>query len=368
MDYQVRFINPQRHFNLYGKEFMRVLNDRLANGKLILQEDVTEFEAHIAEMCGTKYAIGVNSGFDALRLSLEALGIKEGDEVITVAHTFLASISAIVKTGATPVLLDVGEDWNMNVSEIEKRISKRTKAIIPVHLNGRMCDMEGIMAIAKKYDLFVIEDACQSLTASFKKRKAGAWGVTGCFSFYPFKILGAFGEAGAITTNNVKIAQKLILLRYHGVDRTPARRIHCYGWNAVLDNIQAAILNVKIKYFPKWIERRREIASMYERGLSNIKNLKLPHFHQSQYHDVYQNYVIQTKKRNALKKFLEEKGVQTLISWPMPIYRHKELNLPARPLPQTERICKEVLSLPLYPELTNKEITSVINHIHRFYR
>lgn len=367
MNYKVRLANPQRHFRIYKKEYMKVLKDLLSRGELILRDDVTQFEKSLAKLCGTKYAIGVNSGFDALLLSMEAAGIKPADEVITVAHTFLATLSAVVKLGAKPILIDIDEDWNMNVSLIENAITKRTRAIIPVHLNGRMCGMEAIMGIAKKHNLIVIEDACQSLTATFKGKPAGSWGLTGCFSFYPFKILGAFGEAGAITTNDRRIAQKLILLRYHGVDRTPARRIHTYGWNAVLDNIQAAVLNVKLRYFAKWVKRRQEIARQYYRRLSGIPSLKLPHFPQKHYEDVYQNYVIQTKKRDQLKAYLERKGIETLISWPAPLYRYQELQLPAISLPITEQVCKEVLSLPLHPELSDREVSYVVNTIKNFF-
>jgi len=228
--------------------------------------------------------------------------------------------------------------------------------------------MDAIMNIATKHNLIVIEDACQSLTARFKGKSAGSWGLTGCFSFYPFKILGAFGEAGAITTNDSSLAERLIYLRYHGVDRTPERNIRTYGWNAVLDNIQATVLNIKLKYFSQWVNRRREIANLYHNGLSGIRDLKLPHFPQKQCYDVYQNYVIQTKDRDTLKMHLLKKGVETIISWPIPLYRYPELSLPNTPLPLTEKASREVLSLPLYPELTNREVSYVITSTLSFFR
>jgi len=367
MGYKVRFVHPQRHFKLYGKEFMATLKDCLANGRFILREDVEQFEQRLAKLCDTNYALGVNSGFDAIFLSLEAAGIGEGDEVITVAHTFLATIAAIVKLKAKPVLIDVGKDWNMNVSLLERAITKRTKAIIPVHLNGRLCDMEGLMSIAKKHNLLVIEDTCQSLSATLNGKKAGSFGLSGCFSFYPFKILGAFGEAGAVVTNNKQLYDKILLARYHGVDRTPQRRIHDYGWNAVLDNIQGAVLNVKLNYFPEWIKRRQQIARRYYKELCSLKELTLPHFPDKQFVDVYQNYVIQSPRRDKLRQRLEQQGIETIISWPIPLYRYKELGLTTKPLPVTEKISKEVLSLPMYPELTDKEVLYVAKTIKQFF-
>lgn len=366
MNTRVRFVNPELHFKRYGKEIMAALKDRLARGELILRDDVTNFEKNLATMCGTKYAVGVNSGFDAIFLSLEAAGVGRGDEVITVAHTFLATIAAIVKLGATPVLVDVGEDWNMDVALVQKAITPRTKAIIPVHLNGRMCDMTALMKTAKKHKLLVIEDACQSLTATCDRKKAGSFGLTGCFSFYPFKILGAFGEAGAVVTNDAKLRDKLILLRYHGVDRTPERKIHTYGWNAVLDNIQAVILNAKLPHFSEWIKRRKQIAAMYTKSLKKTEGLKLPYFPDKRFTDIYQNYVIQTPRRDELRTFLTKKGVETLISWPTPLHKYPQLGLHAS-LPKTEQASREVLSLPLYPELADKEVAYVIDSVKSYF-
>lgn len=364
---QVRFVNPQRQYEIYGKEIMAALEDCVKNGRFILQDDVTELENRLAKLCGTKYAVGVNSGFDAIFLSLEAASIGPGDEVITVAHTFLASIAAIVKLGAKPVLVDIGEDWNMDMAKIQKAITKKTKAIIPVHLNGRMCDMDILMKLARQHKLIVIEDACQSLSATFKGKRAGSFGLAGCFSFYPFKILGSFGEAGAVVTSSKKLRDALILLRYHGVDRTPARKIHTYGWNAVIDNIQAAVLNVKLSHFPQWIKRRQEIARMYQQGLKHIPGLTLPHFSDKRFVDVYQNYVIQTPRRDALRAYFDKNGIETIISWPQPLYRYKELGLSQKSLPITEKTCKEVISLPMYPELTDAEVQQTSQAVKRFF-
>ncbi len=371
MKYKVPFVNPQKQYQDHKKEFLKKIDDVFSRGDLILRRDLEEFEKKIARIVGTKYAVGVNSGTDALSLSMEAAGIKAGDEVITAAHTFMASISAIYHQGAKSVLVDVGEDFNMNPDLIEKAITPRTVAIEPVHLNGRLCDMSQIMSIAKKHKLIVIEDAAQSLGAKFKTKEgkwkmAGSFGLAGCFSMYPFKILGAFGDAGVVTTNNAEIARKVRLLRYNGQDREN-RKFYSHGYTALLDNVQAGLLNVKLKYFPGWLKRRKEIAELYKRGLENIKEVKLPHFSDPRFFDVYQNYVIRAKNRDELSDYLNKKGVETIISWPIPNYKQPVMQPNNIFLPETEKICREVISLPMYPELTAQQINSVVSCIKEFY-
>ncbi len=370
--YKIRFVNYPRHWQTYRDEFMTVIEDRLSRGELIIRQDMLDFEHDMAERVGSKFAKGLNSGFDALHLSLKALDIGPGDEVITVAHTFMATISAIALVGAKPVLIDVGEDWNMDMSQLEGAITAKTKAVIPVHLNGRMADMDALMQIAKSKGLVVIEDAAQALGAKLrmangKWQSAGSIGTTGCFSHYPAKIFGAFGEGGTLTTSDAEIDEKILLLRYHGVLRDPARTPKMFGYNAVLDNIQAAILNVKLSHYDEWLTRRRAIAERYKQGLSDIGGLKLPHFDDDRYHDVYQNYVIQTAKRDELKAHLENEGVETIISWPKPNYSYDWYPFETRPLPVTEKICREVISLPMYPELTDEEVDFVIQAVKNFY-
>jgi len=373
MAYKARFVNPQRHWEKYGKEFQEVLIDRLSRGELIFRQDLLDFEDSMAKRVGTKFAKGVNSGFDALHLSVKALGIGPGDEVITVAHTFNATIAAIVLPGATPVLVDIGEDWNMDMDKLEASITPKTKAIIPVHLNGRMCDMEKLLEIVKRYEekgqkIYIIEDSAQSLGAKFKDMNSGGAGDTGCFSHYPFKIFGAFGEGGTFTTNNEELAKQVSLLRYHGNDRDRNRTPLIFGYNAILDNIQAAVLNVKLKYYDEWIKRRREIAEIYRKGLEGVGDLKLPHFGDDRYFDVYQNYVIQTAKRDELREFFDkEESVETIVSWPKPLYEYEGLKLDKTPLPMTEKICKEVISIPMYPELTDDEVQITIGSIKKFF-
>ena len=371
MEYKVRFVNPQKQYKDHKKEFLSTIDKVFSRGDLIARSDLEKFEKKIAKFVGTKYAIGVNSGTDALSLSMEAAGIKAGDEVITVGHTFMASISAICNQGAKPKLIDVGQDFNMNPDLIEKAITSKTVAIEPVHLNGRCCNMDKIMKIAKKHNLMVIEDAAQALGAKFKTKDgkwkmAGSFGLCGCFSLYPFKMLGSFGDGGVVTTNDPKIARRLRLLRFNGEDRN-SRKFYYHGYTCLLDNIQAALLNIKIKYLPQWIKRRREIANLYKKGLKDVICVQTPHFVGPHFFDVYQNYVIKAKSRDKLADFLEKSEVETLISWRLPMYKQPVLKPNKIFLPETEKNCKEVVSLPMYPELTDEQVKYVVNCIKNFY-
>jgi len=372
MKYKVRFVNPQKQYEDHRKEFLKTIDDVFSRGDLILRKDLDNFEKKIAKFVGVKYAVGVNSGADALSLSMEAAGIGAGDEVITVGHTFMASISAICHQGAKPVLIDVAKDFNMDPDLIEKAITPKTKAIEPVHLNGRVCNMDKIMDVAKKHNLIVIEDAAQALGAKVqmangKWQMAGSFGLAGCFSMYPFKTLGGFGDAGMVTTNNPEMAEKVRLLRYNGESRKD-RKFYFHGYTALLDNIQAALLTVKFRYFPEWVRRRREISKIYEKGLKDIPQIKTPCFGDKRFFDVYQNYVVMAKDRDDLEKYLEKKGIETLVSWPVPMYKQPVLEPNSIFLPETEKICKEALSLPMFPELKDGEIEYVIKCIKSFYK
>ena len=370
--YKVRFVNPQKQYKDYRKKFLQTIDSVFSRGDLILRQDLENFEKNFAKFIGVKHSIGVNSGTDALTLSMIAIGLKEGDEVITVAHTFMASISCVYHCKDKVKLIDVGKDFNMNIDLIEKSITKKTKAIIPVHLNGRMCNIEKIMNIAKKHKLIVVEDAAQSIGAKMKiKNKwknAGTFGDTGCFSMYPFKMLGAFGDAGMVVTNDSKIARKIKLLRYNGEDRND-RKFYYHGYTALLDNVQAALLDVKLKYLPSWIKRRREIAKLYNNGLKNIPEVITPDFKDNRFFDVWQNYVIRAKNRNKLRDYLNKDAkIETLVSWPNPTYKEPVLQPNNIHLPETEKICKEVISLPMYPELTDSQIEYVMRSIKKFYK
>src|SRR6516162_8095875 len=266
LPYSVPFVDPKTHYRRLKSEIDFAITDTLAKGDLILRQQLRDFEQHLAEFVGTKYAVGVNSGYHALHFSLLAAGLGPGDEVITVGHTFVATVSAIVHTGAKPVLIDVRDDYNMDPEKLVAAITPRTKAILPVHLNGRVCKMDQILTIAEKRGLAVIEDAAQALGASFAGRQAGSFGLAGCFSFYPFKSLGGLGDGGAVTTDDAEVARFATLVRFNGEDRQTGE-FHHHGYTALLDNVQAAVLDVKLRHLPAWIEHRREIARQYRAGL-----------------------------------------------------------------------------------------------------
>lgn len=364
--YRVPFVKPGEHYRRIKAEIDAAITSCLERGDLICRRQLRDFEARFANFVGTGHAVGVSSGYHALALSLVGAGIGAGDEVITVAHTFVATISAIIHAGAKPVLVDVGPDYNMDMNRLEAAITPRTKAIMPVHLNGRVCDMAALQSIAKRYNLLIVEDAAQAIGAKYDGKAAGSFGIAGCFSFYPFKMLGAFGDGGAVTTNAPDLARAVTLLRFNGEDRE-TQEYHCHGYTALLDNIQAAVLDVKLRYLPEWIEHRRAMAELYRRELEGVGDLRLPHFPGEEYYDGFQNYVIRTRHRDALRKYLAENGVETLVSWPKPVWEHKGLNLGEHHLPETEAICREVLSLPMSAELTPDEVHYTASIIKRFF-
>jgi dTDP-4-amino-4,6-dideoxygalactose transaminase len=366
MTYRVPFVDYPKQYLSMEKEIDAAVKAVFQKGDFILRQAVTDFESRAAAFIGVKHVIGVSNGTDALILSLKAAGIKAGDEVITVAHTFVASIAAIVHVGATPVLVDVGEDMEMDVDKLETAITPRTRAVMPVHFNGRMCHMGRLMEIARKHKLLVIEDACQALGATFEGKKAGSFGLTGCFSFYPAKLLGAAGDAGCVSTNDDGMNERIRSLRDHG--RRNKDELVGYGFTNRLDNLQAAILNVKLNYVPAWIERRRRFAGMYDRGLAGVPGLKLPVGSGGPFQDIYQNYVLRVQKRDALAAWLKEQGVETIISNPIPIHFQKALGLEKFRLPVTEQLAGEVITIPNVPELEDSQIRIVIDTIREFYK
>lgn len=367
MAYKVPFVDFPKHYKGIREEVLKAMDDVLSRGDLILRKDVEEFESKIAEFVGTKCAVALNSGTDTMFLPLKTLGMGPGDEIITVSHTFVASIAVIAQAGAKPVLVDVKEDFTMDVDKIEEAITEKTRAIIPVHLNGRVCEMDKLMEIAKKHNLTVIEDAAQALGAEYQGQMAGSFGLAGSFSLYPFKVLGCFGDGGIMVTDDEKLAGKVRLLRDHG--QKSKTEIVCFGWNSRLDNLQAAILNVKLKYLAGYIKKRREIASLYDEGLKSIEGIKLPpapEFDKNHF-DTFQNYVLKAQKRNELAEFLKERGVETLIKDPVANHKQPGLSLSHFNLPYTEQLAREVISLPLYPELDKEQIDYVIGSVKEFY-
>jgi len=367
MVYRVPFIEPAKNYRMIKDEIDAVFFEVVSKGDLVMRGQLRQFEENFSKFVGTKYAVGLNSGYDALHISMIAAGIKKGDEVIVPAHTFLATASAVVNAGGTPVLVDVGKDYDIDVTKIEEAITPRTKAIIPVHLNGRVSDMGAVMGIADKYNLVVVEDACQSLGATFNRKNAGSFSLTGCWSFYPFKMLGGYGDGGAITTNDPRVARMATLLRYNGEDRE-TKEYHYHGFSCLLDNLQAAFLDVKLRHLPDWINRRREIAARYREGLRDIEELKLPHFDDPRFEDVYQNYVIRTSRRDELADHLKKNGVEVLIHYPKPYYSYRALKLEDRGFPETEAICREVLSLPMNVEINDEQVEYVIKTVRSFFK
>jgi len=363
---KVKFVEPAKVYQMIKAEIDAAYFEVMSKGDLIDREQLKTFERNLADFVGVKYAVGLNSGYDALHISLRAAEIGPRDEVIVPAHTFVATASAVVNVGAKPVLVDVKKNFNIDVEKIEEAITENTKGIIPVHLSGYMADMPRILEIADKYDIVVVEDACQSLGSSINKKMAGSWGLTGCWSFYPFKILGGYGDGGAITTDNPDVAQFVTRMRYNGEDRETGE-YHGHGFTCLLDNLQAAFLNVKLRYLPQWIERRKSIAEKYHSALSNIDDLLLPHYDRSGFDHVYQNYTVRSKQENDFSEHLRANGVEVLTQFRKPYYKHTNLGLMDRGFPETEALSREVCSLPMAVELTDEEVGHVIAVVRKFY-
>jgi dTDP-4-amino-4,6-dideoxygalactose transaminase len=366
MAYKVQFVRPAKVYQMLKDELDAAYFAVMENGDLIDRRQLKSFEDNLAAFVGTKYAVGLNSGYDALHLSLLAAGIGTGDEVIVPAHTFVATCSAVVNVGAIPVLVDVGKDFNIDCEKIEKVITAKTKGIIPVHLSGWMANMPRIMSIAEKYGLVVVEDACQSLGSSIYGKKAGAWGLTGCWSFYPFKILGGYGDGGALTTNAPEVAKFAQRMRYNGEDRETGE-YYGHGFTCLLDNIQAAFLDVKLRYLPQWIETRKGIAERYRHALSDFQDLLLPHYERDGFDHVYQNYTVRSRHGSKFSDYLDANGVEVLTQFRKPYYKHEALKLDDFGFPETELLSQEVCSLPMAVELTDKEIDYVISVVRDFY-
>ena len=362
----VRFVDPGRLYQTIKGEIDQAYSDVMTHGDLIDRGQLKDFEDHLAAFVGAKHAVGLNSGYDALHMSLRAAGIGPGDEVIVPAHTFVATCSAVVNVGAAPVLVDVTDDFNVDVTKIEPAISSRTRGIIAVHLSGWMADMPAILAIAKQHNLAVVEDACQSLGSSINGKRAGTWGLTGCWSFYPFKILGGYGDGGAITTDDEEVALFARRMRYNGEDRDSGE-YHGHGFTCLLDNLQAAFLDVKLRYLPSWIVRRQAIAERYRRGLSDIPDLMLPHYSRRGFNHVYQNYTLRAKQGDDFSEHMKNHGVEVLTQFRKPYYRHEGLKLVDRGFPMTEAISREVCSLPMSVEIGDDEVEYVIQVARAFY-
>lgn len=363
---KVPFVSPARLYQDLKPELDRAYFEVMERGDLVDRSQLRSFEANLAAFVGTKYAIGLNSGYDALHLSLRAAGVGPGDEVIVPAHTFVATCSAIVNVGATPVLVDVTEDFNIDVDLMQAAITPRTKALLPVHLSGWMADMPRIMKIAEEHKLAVVEDACQALGSSINGKGAGAWGLAGCWSFYPFKMLGAYGDGGAITTDDPEVALFARRMRYNGEDRETGE-YHGHGFTCILDNLQGAFLDVKLRHLKAWIARRKQLASRYREALSGLDGLVLPHYDRPGFDHVYQNYTVLSSAGDRFSNHMKAHGVEVLTQFRKPYYRHEGLALEDTGFPVTERISRDVCSLPMAVELRDDEQDYVIKVVREFH-
>jgi dTDP-4-amino-4,6-dideoxygalactose transaminase len=366
----MQFFDLGKQYKSIKKEIEKSIQRILDRGVFVGGAEVEKFEKEFAGFCKTKHGISVNSGTDALFLSLKSLGIGEGDEVITTPFTFIATVEAIVNCGAKPVFVDIkAETFNIDASKIEKAITKKTKAILPVHLFGLVSDMAEIMRTAKKHNLYVIEDAAQSAGAEYKGKKAGTIGDLGCFSFFPSKNLGAAGDGGMIITNNKKLNDKIRLLKNHGSSPKNKYRNLILGTNSRLDAIQAAILRVKLRHLRIWNQERKKAANYYSRNLKTIKEIQSPILKNKRSH-IFNQYTIRAERRDELKKYLFGKGVLVAVYYPLPLHLQpalKYLGYKKGDFPEAEKAAKEVLSLPIYPELSAKNQNFVIKKIKEFY-
>ncbi|MCB0333327.1 MAG: DegT/DnrJ/EryC1/StrS family aminotransferase [Bdellovibrionales bacterium] len=346
-------------------DILHAISHVLDSGHFILGEEVQDLEAKIARSCGCKHALGVSNGTDALVLVMKALGIGPGDEVITAPNSFLASASSIALAGATPVFSDVGEDMNLDPEELEKAITPRTKAIIAVHLTGRMARMNEIYDIAHSHQLQVIEDSAQSFGASRDGKHPGYYGVAATYSLHPLKVLSACGDGGLITTNDTKLYERLLVARNHGL--VTRDRCEFWSWNFRLDTIQAAILLAKLPHFETWLRRRREIGARYFQGLNDI--VSCPQVLENE-EPAYHLYVIQTERRDELQAFLADKQIESKIHYPIPIHLQpaaKGLGYEKGSFPVTERLADTILSLPIYPELDDAQVDYVISTVRSYF-
>jgi dTDP-4-amino-4,6-dideoxygalactose transaminase len=357
----IPFFDLMQQYTALKPEIDAAIARVLSKGHFILGEEVDAFEKQFAAVCGARHAIGANSGTTALMLGLLAMGVGPGDEVVTVAHTFIATAEAISLIGATPVFVDVEPTRSlMDPAKLEAAITPRTKAIIPVHIYGHPADMDAICEVARRHGLLVLEDACQAHGALYNGRPAGSFGQAACFSFYPSKNLGAYGEAGALVTNDAELAEKARILRDHGSESKYQHSV--IGLNGRMEAIQAAVLGVKLPYLPSWNARRRQLAQEYDALLAGVRDCR-PIGEERTVQSAYHLYVVRVPRRDAVRSALTQAGVGTQIHYPIPVHRQpayaKTLSV-VPDLPVTDEVVAEILSLPLYPELEDSSLGRVV--------
>lgn len=363
----IYLFNLSLQYQEVKKEINHKIKQVLTKGSYILGEEVRNFEKEFAKYLGVKYAVGVASGTDALKIAIKTLDLKFDDEVILPVNVYPTAFG-VVEAGVKIKLADIDpETYNIDPTSLERVITKKTKAIIPVHLYGQPCQMAKILKIAKKYKLFVIEDCAQAHGAEYKGKKVGTLGDVSCFSFYPTKPLGAYGDGGMIITNNKKIYERAILLRMYGEKKRYQSEI--LGYNSRLDEVQAAVLRIKLKYLDKWNKKRQEKVAFYKKKLKTINQIELPGEIKGT-KGIYHLFVVKAEKRDNLKNFLEKNEIITSIHYPIPIHLTKSfsfLGYKNGDFPVAEKVSQEVLSLPLYAEIRKQEILEVVEKIKNFY-
>lgn len=364
----IPYINLKEQYKYEKKKLLKTIDKALASGIWVGGDEVVNFENNIANITKAKYCVALNSGTDALTLSLHLLGVKRGDEVITPPNSFIASTATIIHLGAKPVFVDVKDDQSIDENLIEEKITKKTKVIMPVHLTGRMCNMEKILKIAKKYKLNVVEDSAQSVMSKFKNKFSGTWGAVGCFSAHPLKNLNAMGDSGYLTTDDKNLYSKIKNLRSHGMEQN-RDDVENFGHVSRMDNIQAAILNFRIKNLKNIINKRRNNFNLYKKFL-NREKIFFPDEKNDEF-NTYHTFVIQVDERDKLKSYLAKKGVGTAIHYPIPIHLQKAskfLGYKKNDFPSCEKQAKRIITLPINQYLKKKEIIHISNLVNEFYK
>ena len=350
------------------EEFLSIIDNESSSGSFILQKAVTEFETELASYTGSNYSVGVGNATDGMEIFLEAIGLNSGDEIIISSHTMLATASAVKVAGGVPVPVDIGTDNLISVQAIENAITPNTVGIMPTQLNGRVCDMDAILNVAKKHGIFVVEDAAQALGAKYKGQHAGTFGLASAISFFPAKVLGCLGDAGGVLVNDKDLYHQIFQLHDHG--RDVDGEVRRWGRNSRLDNIQAAILSHKLKTFDNVIARRRQIAQMYQERLGSLEQLQLPEAPSiiSDNFDVYQNYELQADKRDNLKTYLNGKNIGTLIQWGgKAVHQFRHLGFD-QVLPNTERFFERCIMLPMNVFISDSDVDYICESVSEFYR
>ncbi|MFH2204176.1 MAG: DegT/DnrJ/EryC1/StrS family aminotransferase [Elusimicrobiota bacterium] len=362
---RVPYVDFKAQYAAHAPQLIGAARRILSGGEYILGREVEVFEERFARLCGVRHAVGVSNGTDALVLVLKAGGVGPGDEVLTVPNSFVATASSIELAGARPVFIDVGDDQLMDPERLARAVTRRTRAIVPVHLTGRCCDMRAILTVARKHRLLVVEDAAQAVGAKFRGRPAGSLGRAACFSFHPLKNLNAAGDAGAVVTDSGPLARRLRLLRNHGMQSR--NKIVAVGYNARLDALQAGFLNARLRILSEVIGRRRRNAQQYREGLRGV--VGLPPETADRW-DTYHLFVIQCDRRDALKSFLKTRGISSAVHYPKPLHLQpafRHLGYHRGSFPRVERQAARVLSLPVHQCLSRRQIAHVVSAVREFY-